>query len=522
MMHRPHVWRTAAAVALVSGVMVSSAVVTAHAAPSPATCNNRNNNTEKKLLECVTVEGVRQHQSVLQFIADANGGTRSSGTPGFDASVDYAVRIFQNAGYEVTVQPFEFEYSEDLSTLTVNSPTPAVYDVIANAFTPFVGGTATGDVVPVDVVIPPGADANTSTSGCEAADFVGFPAGAIAMVQRGSCDFVVKALNADLAGAAGVIVFNEGQPGRDGPFSGLGDSTGIDIPVVFADFATGEDLYLQSQAGPVNVTIVSDQIVETRTAENVLAETTHGNDNEVVMVGGHLDSVIEGPGINDNGSGAGAILEVAENLRKLKPKNTIRFALWGAEEFNLLGSQHYVDNLDEEQARDIALYLNFDMIGSPNYFRGIYDGDGDGFGIPGPPGSDALEAQFEDFYAARGLASEPTEFSGRSDYGPFIAIGIPAGGLFTGAEGVKTEAQVELYGGTAGVAYDPCYHQACDTFDNVALDVLDVNADAVAAATLKWAKSTRDLGVGDGQRVAAQTMAAQQSVNAHGAELATS
>ena len=105
------------------------------------------------------------------------------------------------------------------------------------------------------------------------------------------------------------------------------------------------------------------------------------------------------------------------------------------------GREHYVANLDEEQARDIALYLNFDMIGSPNYFRGIYDGDGDGFGIPGPPGSDAIEAQFEDFYADRGLASEPTAFDGRSDYGPFIAVGIPSGGLFTGAEDVKTEEQ---------------------------------------------------------------------------------
>jgi Zn-dependent M28 family amino/carboxypeptidase len=263
----------------------------------------------------------------------------------------------------------------------------------------------------------------------------------------------------------------------------------------------------------VNVTIVSDQIVEIRTAENVLAETRTGNDNEVVMIGGHLDSVIDGPGINDNGSGAATVLEVAENLRKLHPKNTIRFALWGAEEFGLLGSEHYVSTLDEEQSRDIALYLNFDMIGSPNYFRGIYDGDGDGFGIPGPPGSDAIEAQFEQFYAARGLASEPTAFDGRSDYGPFISVGIPSGGLFTGAEDVKTAEQAAIYGGVAGEPFDPCYHQACDTFENVDLGVLDVNADAVAAATLKWSQSTKGLGVGDANRSAARMMAVAQHVN---------
>jgi Zn-dependent M28 family amino/carboxypeptidase len=114
------------------------------------------------------------------------------------------------------------------------------------------------------------------------------------------------------------------------------------------------------------------------------------------------------------------------------------------------------------------------------------------------------------------LASEPTAFDGRSDYGPFIAVGIPAGGLFTGAEDVKTEEQAAIYGGTAGEAFDPCYHQACDTFDNVALDVLDLNADAVAAATLTWAKSTKALGVGDGNRVAAaRTMAVEQRVNAN-------
>ena len=219
-------------------------------------------------------------------------------------------------------------------------------------------------------------------------------------MQRGTCDFVVKALNADIAGAAGVIVFNEGQPGRDGPFSGIGDSTGIDIPVVFSDFATGEDLYNQSLAGPVNVTIESAQVRrDPHGRERVGRDASVATTTRSIMVGAHLDSVIEGPGINDNGSGAAAILEVAENLRNVKPNNTIRFALWGAEEFGLLGSQHYVDTLDEEQARDIALYLNFDMIGSPNYFRGVYDGDGDGFGIPGPPGSDAIEAQFEDFYA---------------------------------------------------------------------------------------------------------------------------
>jgi Zn-dependent M28 family amino/carboxypeptidase len=144
-----------------------------------------------------------------------------------------------------------------------------------------------------------------------------------------------------------------------------------------------------------------------RPTANVLAETSHGDDSNVVMVGAHLDSVSAGPGINDNGSGSAAILEVAEQMKKVKPTNTVRFAWWAAEESGLVGSDHYVFGLTDEERANIALYLNFDMVGSPNFVRFIYDGDGSAFDLPGPEGSAAIEALFEDFYADRGLASEP-------------------------------------------------------------------------------------------------------------------
>ncbi len=208
------------------------------------------------------------------------------------------------------------------------------------------------------------------------------------------------------------------------------------------------------------------------------------------MVGAHLDSVPAGPGINDNGSGSAVLLEVAEQMRRINPRNKVRFAWWGAEESNLLGSNYYVANLAPDQLSRIALYLNFDMVGSPNYVRFIYDGDGSAFGLAGPPGSEAIEAFFEDFYADRGLASEPTEISFRSDYAAFFNAEVPFGGLFTGAEGIKTEEQALVYGGMAGEQYDPCYHEVCDTFDNVSLEVLDLNADATAAAVLAYARST--------------------------------
>ncbi len=231
------------------------------------------------------------------------------------------------------------------------------------------------------------------------------------------------------------------------------------------------------------------------TTYNVLAESKGGDPNNVVMVGAHLDSVNAGPGINDNGSGSAAILETAKQMAKVKPRNKVRFALWGAEESNLVGSTYYVNNLSAEEQAKITLYLNFDMVGSPNHVFFVYDGDdSDAVGAgPGPAGSTQIEDVFERYYTDRGIPYKGTDFSGRSDYGPFIAVGIPSGGLFTGAEGIKTAEEAAIWGGTAGIAYDPCYHQACDTYANNNDSALDVNSDAVAYATLQYAMNTSDI-----------------------------
>jgi aminopeptidase Y len=212
------------------------------------------------------------------------------------------------------------------------------------------------------------------------------------------------------------------------------------------------------------------------------------------MVGAHLDSVSVGPGINDNGSGTAGVLSVAETLGKVKPRNKLRFAFWGAEELGLIGSTAYVASLSPAELAKVQLYLNFDMIASPNYALFVYDGDdSDGVGAPaGPPGSAEIEALFEQYYDVLGQAHLGTDFNGRSDYGPFIAAGIPAGGLFTGAEGIKTPAEAALFGGTAGVAYDVCYHQACDTIANINQRALHLNVGAIAVATAVYAFS-RDL-----------------------------
>jgi Zn-dependent M28 family amino/carboxypeptidase len=448
-------------------------------------CGSRVNNTFAKLLECVTLEGVRAHQAAFQAIADVNGGTRAAGTTGYEQSVNYVVGKLTAAGYQVTLNAFPFNYV----------PFPVVRQVAPTAAA-FEGGNMTGSgfgsvtaaVTAVDINLVQPRD---NTSGCEAADFAGFPAGNIALVQRGTCTFAAKALNAQAAGASAVIIFNQGNtPARELVLEGTLAPATPTIPVAGVPFAAGVAL---SQPGAVaSVTVQAPQLV---TQYNVIAESVDGDSNNVVMAGAHLDSVQRGPGINDNGSGSAAILETALQMAKVKPRNKLRFAWWGAEEAGLVGSTAYVAGLSQAEQDRIALYLNFDMVGSPNFVFFIYDGDdSDATGAPaGPSGSAEIEKVFERYYTQRGVPFAGTDFSGRSDYGPFIAVGIPSGGLFTGAEGIKTAQEAAIWGGTAGQQYDPCYHLACDTYANNSDYALDINADAVAYATLQFAMSTQDV-----------------------------
>jgi len=269
------------------------------------------------------------------------------------------------------------------------------------------------------------------------------------------------------------------------------------IPAVDTSFALGNSLAngVTNGATGTSVHIKTTTRSEPRTTTNVIAETPGGNSKRVVMAGSHLDSVIEGPGIQDNGTGSATLLELARQISALglEPENKIRFAWWGAEEEGLIGSTNYVAELSKKQAKRIKLYLNFDMIGSPNFARLIYDGDGSGFDLAGPKGSEAIERNFERYFKSQKLTTAETAFDGRSDYLPFIDVGIPSGGLFTGAEEVKTEAEQELFGGTAGVAFDPCYHLACDRFDNVSKRGLSQMSDAVADAVNLYASDLKAL-----------------------------
>ncbi len=446
------------------------------ASAGPAACDTRVNNTIAKLLECVTIEGVREHQAAFQAIADASNGIRTSGTVGYDRSAAYVKERLEAAGYQVTVQEFQFQTFISLTPAVLEQVAPPPAGPLVNNIMQYSGS---GDVTaPVSTV--------SDSRGCSPADFAGFPAGNIALISRGTCTFATKATNAFNAGASGVVIYNN----IPGTLNGTLTSTfTLDIGVT----SVTKDLGEQLAATPgLIMRLETDTFRGIATTSNVIAESTAGDPTNVVMAGAHLDSVNQGPGIQDNGSGSAAILEVAEQMAKVRPKNKVRFAWWGAEESGLVGSRHYVANLSQAERDKIALYLNFDMIGSPNFVYFILDGDdSDAVGAgPGPAGSADIEKLFEAFYAARGLPFKGTDLSGRSDYGPFIEVGIPAGGLFTGAEGIKTAAEAATWGGTSGAQYDPCYHLACDTLGNVSLQALDVNSDAVAAAVLTYGMNT--------------------------------
>ncbi len=453
---------------------------------------------QRRLIASVDVRRVHTHLKEFQRIADANGGTRAAGTPGYRASRDYVAARLREAGYRVTLQPFEFGYFAENSTALMEriAPTRATY-----APTPPDGsktgdfatmtysgaGEVTAPVHAVDLTIPPTAG-RPSTSGCEHTDFTGFPRGGIALIQRGTCGFALKVSKAQAAGAAAVVIFNEGLPDRTDLLRGSLGTPGVTIPVVGTSYATGAAL--AATRGAV-IHLRTDTTSQTRVTHNVIADSSRGDRDKVVMAGAHLDSVSAGPGINDNASGSAAILAVAEALGHTRTRNHLRFAWWGAEELGLVGSQHYVTALPPSERARIRLYLNFDMIASPNPVMKVYGGTASSTGTV-PPGSNEIEDLFRAHLDAAKQPYGQADLGGRSDYVAFMNAGIPTGGLFTGAGGVKTDEEARRFGGAAGRPYDPCYHKACDTLANIDHPALAVATRAIATAVVVYA-SERDL-----------------------------
>lgn len=455
-----------------AGLATAAVVLAALAAPTSAVAPDP------------AVAAVMAHLEAFDRIAAENGGNRAAGTPGYEASAAYVEQVLRDAGYVPERQDFVFHTQEvETETLTVTGGTP---EVEANAMT-FTTGTD-ADGVTAGLVAP------AEPLGCDADAWKGVDvAGRIALVGRGTCALVVKSQVAAAVGAVGLVVHNNDAD----PDKVLGGTftvpTAGTVPSVGISRTAGDTLLAELAQRPVEATLVIEETTTQFTTFNVIAETEGGRADNVVMLGAHLDSVPEAPGINDNGSGSAAILQAAVDLADgPAPANRVRFAWFGAEEYGLYGSNAYIASLDEEQAGDIAAYLNVDMIASPNYVIGIYDADESTFEAPVtvPPGSSELEDLLTDFLDAQGKPWVDVAFDGRSDYQGFIESGIAAAGIFTGAEQLKTAEEAALFGGVAGQAYDPSYHQPGDDLSDVSQEALAITVPAINDLTASLAADT--------------------------------
>ena len=452
---------------------------------APATAMAKPKDVNSSRLErAVTTEGIHAHQKALQDIADLNGGTRHTRTPGFTASAAYVKSTLEKTGaYNVSYSMFNMPDWEELAdpSLKLTSPGSKTYvpgnaeddgntavDFIAMEHTP--DKTVTAEVIPVGHTEVP-ADGG-STSGCVAADYPATVKGNIALIQRGTCAFTAKTSLALKAGAVGVILFNEGDSAGREPALFRSADPEYPIPAVLSSYQVGVELYnLAASNQHPTVELATHGVDHPNFFPNVVAETKKGDPKHTVLAGAHLDSVPAGPGINDDGSGTSFQLELAEQIAKAgaPPKNKIRFLWFGGEEDGLVGSQYYAAHMSDQDVANSQVMIDTDMISSPNFARLVYDGDGSTFGsdVSGPAGSGTIEKLFVDYWAKRGMNSEPIPFDGRSDYVGFVNRGIPSGGVFAGAEAPKTAQQVQWYGGVQGEQLDPCYHEACDDYATV-------------------------------------------------------
>ena len=433
----------------------------------------------------VREDGAFAHVRALQEIASANGGNRAAGTAGYDRSADYVADRLRAAGYVVRLEEFTFPFFEERSPPVVATgsgereftPLAASMRTLANSGS----GDVTGRLQAVDLDLQDGIPPGPSTSGCEASDFERFERGAIALVRRGTCPFQMKVENATSAGAAGVIIMNEGStPERSNTFAGRLTRV-ASVPVVGIAFEPGRLLASALSRGDnVVMRVQVNAEAGLRTTRNVLADR-EGDPARTIVIGAHLDSVREGPGMNDNASGSAAVLEAALRLAPFGTGPRLRFAFWGAEEVGLVGSRHHVTSLSDEERRTIVLYVNLDMVGSPNFGRFVQLAQEKPDSLAA-----AVRRALVSYFRDRNLPVEERVRTGQRGFGSddasFGEKGIPTLGLYAGAGETKQEVHTALFGGSAGRPFDPCYHRACDTMDNVNRGVLEEMSSALSHA----------------------------------------
>ncbi|MBA0046197.1 M28 family metallopeptidase [Mycobacterium sp. NPDC050853] len=455
----------------------------AHPTSPGATAPPPSPNLAADLARTVTVDAMMAHLQQLQQVADANGGNRAEGTPGYDASADYVTKALKDRGFDVQAP----ELSR-LKVLTEGKPLVEIggrpYAVDQASY--FVQTPKDG--LKASTIRPSG-----KASGCAAADYGTLKvAGQIAVVDGVGCSVVDKQNVAKEKGAAGVLVVMQ-SGGSEGLFT-PNYYEQLSIPVGIVD--SGVDTLLRRNSSAI--TLVLDMNIAKVRSRTIIAQTATGDPANVVLAGAHLDSVSKGPGINDNGTGVAAVLETALQLGP-KPvvNNAVRFAFWAAEEDGLAGSLEYAKGRNAEELNDIALYLNFDMLGSPNAGYFVLDGDQSAAKpdpnrppLDVPEGSAGIERTFAGYLNLAGKRPAAEQFNGRSDYGPFLAAGIPVGGISSGALERMSGPEAITWQGRAGQPFDPNYHGPKDTVANIGKEALAINGSAVAFAVGTYALAT--------------------------------
>ncbi|KAK3214061.1 hypothetical protein GRF29_28g1911255 [Pseudopithomyces chartarum] len=411
-------------------------------------------------------KGLKQHLRALDKIGKKNNGNRAFGTTGYAQSSDYVlsqITTKRDKDFKTWTQEFNHTYEEtrDISVTGPNGEDVEVLSLMYNNATPLPGGV-TGELVAVPVD-------DTAGSGCLVEQWSGLNVtGKLALVKRGTCSISDKLKIAKDLGALGVILFHNTNSTPNAATLSA-ENIGKLAPVGLVSLTVGESWLARIAANEtLTVTLLVDSIFETRSTWNVFAETLQGDSKNVIMLGAHLDSVQAGPGINDDGSGVTAQIEIIKALRGFRDiKNKVRFAFWGAEEPGLVGSLYYTEHLTSAEANKIRYYYNYDMIGSPEPVYGIYSNENSGIGAQ----------LLLDYLVAKGKPAYLGSFGTGSDYVGFLELGIPSSGIHTGG----------------GVPADPCYHLACDTFDNISWEALELNTKAAARAVATLALSVKGL-----------------------------
>jgi peptidase M28-like protein/PA domain-containing protein len=547
-MQRRHV--LAAALCVVVGICVFG---TAGAGAKTLSCDTQANDTPGTLLPCITKSDLQGYMTDLWNIAVAHPGpdghpSRNSGEDGYWYSAQYVKDKMESWGYDVSLQQYDFLYTAftKLPTFGISGVSPAPELNVDWTAAPSNGTITAKTVEPAGGIILPPTPTPTSSSGCTSADFTGFTSGNVALIQRGSCNFGVKVLNAQAAGASGVIIFNEGNPGRTG-LQGInlvdanGQNFAASIPVISVTFALGQQLYDDYHAGaPASVSMSVSAIVGTRPDWNVIADSKGGDKNHTLVIDAHLDAIY-GAGMLDNASGSVTILDIAKLMRNANTTNHLRFIWFGGEELGLFGSQFYTQTLSSTQASHIGYDLDADVTATPNYTLGILDPAAKDLFSSATTANTFPNRVYKASLVGRdaGIAYLDSQHQNHELFSPegtdayeFNLIGVPASGVLTGQDCCKTQAQVDLFQpnfigtanevgnfeGALGTSDGGCVDNSfrwCDNLDNNNFDVMTLMTRDFANMVLTMAYDTKVMSASGSAVINKKTALSQETGSRH-------